>query len=588
VKLHLSLLLVFLVVGCMAQKPPPSQPQDWEYQTDGSIVTPPVLKEGRLYVFSLDGYLYCFDAMNGKIIWKTETEVKYVENYEESLTVGREVIILEEYEKLHAFDLITGRKLWESSLGESTYSIAVEDSIYYVSDKALIRLNERSGDIIWKVESSDFSFFQAPLIHGNKLLVGKTNGVECYSKRGELLWRFSQDTGYAPGIYDAEDSAIVLMEKLFCVDIETGKLNWTLEEPDWGTLHAPILTRESIIIGSGKDLMKMNQKTGEIIWKKFVGESFFDEIYGVLGDGLFLWDESGWRFESSFNYPRTISILRESDGEIVFDVEDSTLISDFDEEKVIFSTGKGLMCFKIQTGELVWQHAEDLYIFTGLLVNNGRLYVTSDNGKVYGSSIDNGFPFKRHERKVDYSEEFGNISQMNIDYRYSYDFGRLEGNIKIVLEDNSYKLINGSEEGCGDFDSIKNFEKEIIKNEIMTDFLNSLTDLYIDPGFDETTSTSWVQISIEIQLENGEWILIESGYDSASLLPWKIRFRDCQAVQFSGKTTLAFKRLMDEINWCYKGGSSFGYLKIVTNGYCEQPLTLPEICKSPKRIKMIV
>ena len=42
----------------------------WTFYTDGPVRYPPVNREGRTYVGSDDGYLYCLDSQTGKPVWK--------------------------------------------------------------------------------------------------------------------------------------------------------------------------------------------------------------------------------------------------------------------------------------------------------------------------------------------------------------------------------------------------------------------------------------------------------------------------------------------------------------------------------------
>lgn len=42
----------------------------WRYYTDGPVRFAPVAYKGKLYVGSDDGYLYCLDALTGKLVWK--------------------------------------------------------------------------------------------------------------------------------------------------------------------------------------------------------------------------------------------------------------------------------------------------------------------------------------------------------------------------------------------------------------------------------------------------------------------------------------------------------------------------------------
>jgi len=42
----------------------------WSFFTGGPIRLAPTIQDGRLYVGSDDGYAYCLDAEDGRLIWK--------------------------------------------------------------------------------------------------------------------------------------------------------------------------------------------------------------------------------------------------------------------------------------------------------------------------------------------------------------------------------------------------------------------------------------------------------------------------------------------------------------------------------------
>lgn len=46
----------------------------WSHRTFGGIATPPTIGSGRVYVASLDQYLWCFDLASGDLLWKYFTQ----------------------------------------------------------------------------------------------------------------------------------------------------------------------------------------------------------------------------------------------------------------------------------------------------------------------------------------------------------------------------------------------------------------------------------------------------------------------------------------------------------------------------------
>ena len=42
----------------------------WNYTTSASVLSSPAVVNGSVFVGGKDGYIYCFNASNGKIVWK--------------------------------------------------------------------------------------------------------------------------------------------------------------------------------------------------------------------------------------------------------------------------------------------------------------------------------------------------------------------------------------------------------------------------------------------------------------------------------------------------------------------------------------
>jgi outer membrane protein assembly factor BamB len=611
VKLHLSLLLVFLVVGCMAQKPPPSQPQDWEYQTDGSIVTPPVLKEGRLYVFSLDGYLYCFDAMNGKIKWKTNVGNFYIDK----LTLGNDSIFIRyfhhldeenpmtgyswDYELL-AFDQDSGKEKWKLTFDNRIESMVASDDVYITTNEELMRINRKNGEIEWRAKLGVTYDRQVMDYFEEKIFVeSELNTVACYSDNGEELWELREQNEpyyrYAPQILHENGTLLISMRKIYKVDIQSGEILWSFDNLDHYYFDPEILN-ENIYFSvrepdETQSLVCFDLETGEILWEKSMPDSH-DSVTRILthNQNSYQYMYEDYDF-SPYLLPQKATIAHAADGEPFFEYKEPFIAFAGNEEMIIFSVENGLVCYDIMTGKKIWEYSDDLYIFLNIFIEGEQVFITSDNGKVYCFSINGDFPFRKPEKKVDYSGELGEISKMNVSWFISYDLGDLyQGEAHLSFDGDSYIVTSGFEDGLS-FRKGK-FKTDLIgkkiNRQLIEEFYVSITDLYVDSEHDGPESTCWADITIELQLENGEWVIINGGHDIENFAPWEIQFRDCRAMQYSGKLTIPFKAIMKDVGWSYNSSNNLEFYKAVSKGLRQQPLTLLEICKSPKRKKMIV
>lgn len=123
---------------------------------DGSL-TSPVLN-GQIFVGSIRGSLYSLNSLNGAILWKGSTENSIVA----SPAVDRErVYVIDQSQKLYAFDKNTGKVLWSYLLTEQTIPTGyktpipaiVGDKIFATSPTGqLIVLSVQTGAELWTTQ----------------------------------------------------------------------------------------------------------------------------------------------------------------------------------------------------------------------------------------------------------------------------------------------------------------------------------------------------------------------------------------------------------------------------------------------------
>jgi hypothetical protein len=95
----------YLYVG-QANEPPRIL---YRIETDAPATAPPTEADPFLYVTSADGHLYCFDALNGKEVWR------YSMGYQATgrpAVVGDRCYVASNEPMLHALDAKTGELLW--------------------------------------------------------------------------------------------------------------------------------------------------------------------------------------------------------------------------------------------------------------------------------------------------------------------------------------------------------------------------------------------------------------------------------------------------------------------------------------------
>ena len=243
---------------------------EWVLQTGslGKFETTPLVVDGVLYATGQDNRVFAVDARTGKAIWRYQRHLPG-KLHPCCGTVNRGVAAL-------------GNKLFMATL-----------------DAHLLALDSKTGNVVWDVETADYSkgysYTVAPLAVGDKIVIGVSGGefgargfVDAYyAETGKHAWRFytipgpgepgnetwegdSWKTGGGPawltGSYDPELNLIywgignpgpdasgdvrkgdnLYSDCMVALDADTGKVKWHFQFTphdvhDWDATEIPVL-----------------------------------------------------------------------------------------------------------------------------------------------------------------------------------------------------------------------------------------------------------------------------------------------------------------------------------------------------------
>lgn len=98
--------------------PQPPFKEAWHFQTEGRLVYPPVVADGRVYLGSRDSAVYALDLATGAEIWQTPVDVGGLFSspvlLNQRLYGGR----WSPYYFIYAWDAATGKNLWQKETGD--------------------------------------------------------------------------------------------------------------------------------------------------------------------------------------------------------------------------------------------------------------------------------------------------------------------------------------------------------------------------------------------------------------------------------------------------------------------------------------
>lgn len=350
----------------------------WSFFTGGPVRLAPTVRDGKVYAGSDDGYVYCLDAGSGELVWKVRGGV----NDERLLGSGR---------MISRWPIRTG-VLVEDGAAYFGAGIFPHENVY------LYAVEAASGKLIWRNDtiSQVQAYRNAFTPQGYMLASGDKLFVPC----GRAL----------PGAFDKATGRMLFQPEI----------GWRSEESGGviGGTYA-LLADEQVYTGSQDHLVTLDQKTGRSGFGWFPGRRLAiagRQAYLATGSEIVAMDrtayaeasrkrkslESGVRSLSasvkaaSGDRRKQFSADLKAAQEALNEHNDKeikpTIIwraaSGCDAELIV--TGdmviagglNNVLCLNRTTGAVAWRH-EVAGTASGLAVAWGRLYVSTDKGKIY-------------------------------------------------------------------------------------------------------------------------------------------------------------------------------------------------------------
>jgi outer membrane protein assembly factor BamB len=206
----------------------------WSAATGGPISSSPAVVGGIVYVGSMDGALYAFNATTGAKIWSAKTGGKIRSS--PAVVNGIAYVGSEDW-RLYAFDALTGKLKWKARTGGPiTSSPLVANGLVYVGsqDEKIYAFSPSSGTQVWAVATG-----------------GQVNSSPAYDL-GSLYVGSGDDYVYA-------------------LNATTGAKRWKYKTG--GAVSAsPTVTGGAVYVGSAdKKIYALSEATGTLAWSYTTG-----------------------------------------------------------------------------------------------------------------------------------------------------------------------------------------------------------------------------------------------------------------------------------------------------------------------------
>ncbi|HNQ54579.1 MAG TPA: PQQ-binding-like beta-propeller repeat protein, partial [Methanothrix sp.] len=199
----------------------------------------PALEEGRVFVGSLTGDIFCIDAGTGQTVWnRTLDKDPQWWGVASSPLIHDGMLYIMSFSDgtLHALSL-DGQELWNLSTGEvSPYlSAATREGRLYLpgGDPALYCLNASTGELLWNKDTPS-QITATPTVGDKMVFVAAKEAILALdAQSGELIWSadfngsISSPALSSGHLYVGSDDKP--LGQVSCFDAENGSLIWSSE-----------------------------------------------------------------------------------------------------------------------------------------------------------------------------------------------------------------------------------------------------------------------------------------------------------------------------------------------------------------------
>ncbi|HPZ09041.1 MAG TPA: PQQ-binding-like beta-propeller repeat protein [Candidatus Eremiobacteraeota bacterium] len=267
----------------------------WELDIKSNINfnSSPVSCNGKVYIGSEKGKLFCIDGKKCSIDWTFQAEAPI----ESTPAINGDYLYFESEDGIvYCIDLSSGHKVWKFSRDGTTSGnspLIMENNLIYVignNNRTIYALTLDKGQEKWRF-SLENGFLSPPCIADEGLYFGSSSGdVYCLSKeKGSVKWK--SNCKYCTGLtFSSEDFLYVLVNNteainhddfyisLYALDKITGVKKWSYDFSS--QVFTPVLMDNIVYIASyDKNIYAIDAKNGKQKW------SIKGETYPVIMTG---------------------------------------------------------------------------------------------------------------------------------------------------------------------------------------------------------------------------------------------------------------------------------------------------------------
>jgi outer membrane protein assembly factor BamB len=340
----------------------------WSFNAGDSLASTPSVKNGVVYLTTLDKQVIALDEATGEVIWEHAS----VAPIDASPTIAGNILVYGARDRrVIALDITTGDKLWEfvTEANPTAGSALVEDGIAYIGsgDSNVYAVDVMTGEKQWHYPTREW-ITNTPALAEGILVVGSLDG--------------------RIGLYDTD----------------TGKRRFEFRGINRQILGSPVIAGDDIFITYRNGLMySLNLQEEEVVfhnqWHRMKMQLFWWNMMGNPGHpkgvnwSTFLWgtlvtspavDED--MVYVSTNEGRMYGVDRETGKKVWVYISGSTRLSSptLVNGVLLVSDNQGVVhAVDSKTGKETWSIPVATRSSSKPVVANGSMYIASQDGTLY-------------------------------------------------------------------------------------------------------------------------------------------------------------------------------------------------------------
>jgi len=352
--------------------------QRWSFFTDGPIRLAPTLWESRVFVGSDDGFVYCLDAEDGALVWK----IRGGPNSEKLLGNGK---------MISRWPIRTG-VLVDQGIAYFGAGIFPHENVYICA----VRVDD--GTLIWKNDTiseedayrNDFTPQGYLLANQGQLFVpsGRALPVAFDRTTGRMMlkpsygWRGEQAGGMIGGTYALladEQIYTGTQYHLLALDQRTGRTGFA-----WFPGRRLTVVGDTAYLATGSELIAMNRagyaeasRSRNSLEYRIGGLQ--SRVRRATGDNREKLQQQLKAAQEELNQHRQQNIRPTIKWQVPSECDAELIVAG----NLVLAGGRDQVnAFDREDGQALWTAKVDGKA-RGLAVANGRLYVSTDKGKIY-------------------------------------------------------------------------------------------------------------------------------------------------------------------------------------------------------------